>query len=115
MSGFCEEDADGPLISINRPQIAICIPLNPDKIYLLQKHETGIDTRMPPAKPTPLVSEPEWAARLRGFGPLGILVTLAIPFAGNAFIGAILVLLWARLSRTSWREIDYVRPIDATV
>jgi hypothetical protein len=35
---------------------------------------------------------------------------LVIPFAGTALIGAILVLLWARLSRTSWREIGYVRP-----
>jgi hypothetical protein len=35
---------------------------------------------------------------------------LVIPFAGTPFIGAILVLLWARLSRTSWREIGYVRP-----
>jgi membrane protease YdiL (CAAX protease family) len=35
---------------------------------------------------------------------------LVIPFAGTALIGAILVLLWARFSRTSWREIGYVRP-----
>ena len=52
------------------------------------------------------------AARLRGFGPLGILAILII-LAGNflfAPLSAILVLVWARLSRTPWREIGYVRP-----
>jgi membrane protease YdiL (CAAX protease family) len=52
------------------------------------------------------------AARLRGFGPLGILAILII-LAGNFVVvplSAILVLVWARLSRTPWREIGYVRP-----
>jgi membrane protease YdiL (CAAX protease family) len=52
------------------------------------------------------------AAALRGFGPLGILAIIVI-FAGNALIiplSAVLVLVWARLSRTPWREIGYVRP-----
>ena len=52
------------------------------------------------------------AARLRGFGPLGILAILVI-LAGNflfAPLSAILVLVWAQLSRTPWREIGYVRP-----
>ena len=52
------------------------------------------------------------AARLRGFGPIGILA-IAIILAGNFLftpLSAILVLLWARLSRTPWREIGYVRP-----
>ena len=52
------------------------------------------------------------AARLRGFGPLGILAILVI-LAGNflvAPLSAILVLVWARLSRTPWRAIGYVRP-----
>jgi membrane protease YdiL (CAAX protease family) len=52
------------------------------------------------------------AAALRGFGPLGILAILII-FAGNLVIiplSAILVLVWAKLSRTPWREIGYVRP-----
>jgi CAAX protease family protein len=57
-----------------------------------------------------LPAEDGWAARLRAFGPVGILTMLVIPFAGTALIGAILVLLWARFSRTSWREIGYVRP-----
>jgi uncharacterized protein len=57
------------------------------------------------------------AAELRGFGPLGILAILLIVFSGNVFVGnvvvpvgAVLVLLWARWSRTPWREIGYVRP-----
>jgi membrane protease YdiL (CAAX protease family) len=53
-----------------------------------------------------------FAARLRGFGPLGIAAILVI-LVGNfmvAPISAILVLVWARLSRTPWRKIGYVRP-----
>jgi len=52
------------------------------------------------------------AADLRGFGPLGIFAILVI-LASNflvAPLSAILVLAWARLSRTPWREIGYVRP-----
>jgi membrane protease YdiL (CAAX protease family) len=52
------------------------------------------------------------AARLRGFGPLGFLAILII-LAGNFLftpLSAILVLVWARLSRTPWREIGYLRP-----
>ena len=52
------------------------------------------------------------AARLRGFGPLGILAAILI-LAGNALftpLSAILVLVWAWISRTPWREIGYVRP-----
>jgi membrane protease YdiL (CAAX protease family) len=54
-----------------------------------------------------------FAARLRGFGPLGILAILVVLFVGNhpfAPFGAILVLAWVWLSRTPWREIGYVRP-----
>jgi len=52
------------------------------------------------------------AAELRGFGPLGILAIIAI-LAGSAIsmtLGAVLVLGWARLSRTPWREIGYGKP-----
>jgi hypothetical protein len=52
------------------------------------------------------------ATALRGFGPLGLLAILVI-LAGNlvvAPLSAVLVLLWARRSRTPWREIGYVRP-----
>jgi hypothetical protein len=61
---------------------------------------------------THLSAENRLAASLRGFGPLGILAILVI-LAGNflvAPISAILVLVWARVSRTPWREIGYVRP-----
>src|SRR5947207_2425379 len=57
-------------------------------------------------------SDDRIAAKLRGFGPLGILAILVI-LAGNfvvAPVSAVLVLVWARLSRTPWREIGYVRP-----
>ena len=53
-----------------------------------------------------------FAARLRGFGPLGLLATLII-LAGNfimAPLSAILVVVWAKISNTPWREIGYVRP-----
>jgi len=52
------------------------------------------------------------ATGLRGFGPLGLLAILVI-FAGNLLflpLSALLVLAWARLSGTPWREIGYVRP-----
>jgi len=61
------------------------------------------------ATPTP---GGEFAADLRGFGPLGIFAILLI-LSGNLVVlplSAILVLLWARWSRTPWREIGYVWP-----
>jgi CAAX protease family protein len=52
-----------------------------------------------------------FAAQLRGFGPLGILAVLVIAASQIlAPLSAVLVLVWARLSRTPWREIGYVRP-----
>jgi membrane protease YdiL (CAAX protease family) len=57
-------------------------------------------------------ADDDFAARLRGFGPLGILSILVV-VAGNlvlAPLSAVLVLVWARSSRTPWREIGYVRP-----
>lgn len=62
--------------------------------------------------------EDRLANRLRGFGPIGILSVAVILLAGN-LIGAALALLWARLSRTPWRELGFVRPrnwvVDLTV
>ena len=52
------------------------------------------------------------AARLRGFGPLGILAILII-LGGNVVVAplsAILILIWVKLSGTPWRYIGYVRP-----
>lgn len=66
----------------------------------------------PVETPTALSSGDRAAARLRGFGPLGILAILII-LAGNLVVlplSAVLVLGWARLSRTPWREIGYGRP-----
>ena len=54
----------------------------------------------------------DFAARLRGFGPIGLLAILII-LAGNFIItplSAVLVLIWAKTSNTPWREIGYVRP-----
>lgn len=52
------------------------------------------------------------AARLRGLGPVGILATLPILAGDFLFnpLSAILVLVWAWLSRTPWRELGFVRP-----
>jgi membrane protease YdiL (CAAX protease family) len=63
-------------------------------------------------------SDDSFAAQLRGFGPVGILAILLILFTGNIVfpnmvslpIGALLVLLWVRLSHTPWPEIGYVKP-----
>src|SRR5215472_3521425 len=49
-------------------------------------------------------------SRLRGFGPAGLLAMVVIPFSGTAAIGAILVLVWARLTLTPWRELGFVAP-----
>jgi len=59
-----------------------------------------------------LASDDRLAASLRRFGPLGIVAILVI-LAGNVLfapLSAILVLVWAWLSHTPWREIGYVRP-----
>jgi uncharacterized protein len=67
---------------------------------------------LPVEAPTAPPSDDRVAAGLRGFGPLGILAILAILSANLvvAPLSAVLVLLWARRSRTPWREIGYVRP-----
>lgn len=60
----------------------------------------------------PLPSDDVLAARLRGFGPAGLLSIIAI-LAGNFLfipLSAVLILLWAYWSRTPWRDIGYVRP-----
>jgi len=51
------------------------------------------------------------AVALRGFGPLGIIAIVVIVFSQFlAPLSAILVLIWAKRSRTPWHEIGYVRP-----
>ncbi|HEY2804923.1 MAG TPA: CPBP family intramembrane glutamic endopeptidase [Gemmatimonadales bacterium] len=62
------------------------------------------------------------ASELRGFGPGGIIALIAILFTGNFIlpymvtipIGTILVLIWARLSRTPWSELGLSRPPNWT-
>jgi len=63
------------------------------------------------AQPAP-PSDDQFAAALRGFGPVG-LVAIAVILAGNFLFlpaSAILVLIWANASHTPWRDIGYVRP-----
>jgi len=53
-----------------------------------------------------------FAQCLRGFGPVGILAVVIV-LAGNIIVAplsAVLVLLWRRLSNTSWRDLGFVRP-----
>ena len=55
---------------------------------------------------------------LRGFGVAGILAIVVIVLSGTVIVGdmislpvgAALVLVWAKLSHTPWREIGFVRP-----
>jgi len=57
-----------------------------------------------------LRAEDQFAAKLRGMGPVGIVTTVVILLAGNPLLSAILVLVWTKISRTPWKEIGYVRP-----
>jgi membrane protease YdiL (CAAX protease family) len=52
------------------------------------------------------------AAKLRGFGPLGILAVVVVVAFGPILepFGVIPALAWVRLSRTPWREIGFVQP-----
>jgi uncharacterized protein len=53
-----------------------------------------------------------FAARLRGFGPVGIIAAVLVVGLGPVFepFGALLAPLWVWRSRTPWRAIGYVRP-----
>lgn len=53
-----------------------------------------------------------FAAALRGFGPLGTVAIVVILLGGAVWapVGAVLALAWARVSRTPWRDLGYVRP-----
>jgi membrane protease YdiL (CAAX protease family) len=59
-----------------------------------------------------LTTDEAFAARLRGFGPIGILAIVVILASGLITIpvSAVLVLVWMQLSHTPWSEIGYVRP-----
>ena len=68
--------------------------------------------RFPVETPTPPSPGDPLAAKLRGFGPLGIVTMLVIIAFGPVLepLGAVLVLAWVRRSHTPWSEIGYVRP-----
>ena len=53
-----------------------------------------------------------FAARLRGFGPIGFLSMLVIVLLGPILepLGALVALAWAHRSRTPWRELGFARP-----
>jgi uncharacterized protein len=55
-----------------------------------------------------------WVTSLRGFGPLGLLALVVILLGNLLFapLSAILVLVWARLSHTPWRDLGFVRPAN---
>src|SRR5450432_4186074 len=73
----------------------------------LPEHVSALPPETRPAPP----SDDSIAAGLRGFGPLGLLAILLIVLT-SVFkpLSAILVLVWAWRSHTTWREIGYVRP-----
>jgi membrane protease YdiL (CAAX protease family) len=54
----------------------------------------------------------EFASRLRGFGPVGLLAILVIIAADLLAkpVSALMVLAWAWRSRTPWRDLGFVRP-----
>ena len=61
----------------------------------------------------PSIDDERLARALRGFGPLGVITAVAILLIGNAYfipVAGLLVLLWARLSHTPWRDLGFVRP-----
>jgi CAAX protease family protein len=66
----------------------------------------------------PKQTNEEFAAQLRGFGPVGILAIVVILIPGNFMlppmwtlpIGAIWVIVWTYLSKTPWSEIGYGKP-----
>ena len=68
-----------------------------------------------PDLPEPRSASPAddaFAASLAGFGPLGLLSFLVI-LAGNVLflpLTGILVLVWAHLSHTPWRDLGFSRP-----
>src|SRR6476661_8043167 len=62
----------------------------------------------PGAHNTPTPEGGRLAASLRGFGPVGIVVSLAILLLGS--LGGVPTLVWARLSSTPWRDLGFVRP-----
>jgi hypothetical protein len=73
----------------------------------LQEHVPALPLE---ARAAPPPDDPV-AARLRGFGSVGLFAILVIVLTSVIKpLSAILVLVWAWRSHTPWREIGYVRP-----
>jgi membrane protease YdiL (CAAX protease family) len=73
---------------------------------------------MVPSDNQPPARENDPVARaLRGFGPVG-LIAIAVVLAGNFIVtplSALFALAWARVSRTPWRGLGFVRPKNWTL
>lgn len=57
-----------------------------------------------------MATKDELARKLRGFGPIGIAVFVLILLPWPNWFKAILILVWAKLSATPWRELGLARP-----
>lgn len=65
----------------------------------------------PARSPDPsLPTEPDFAASLRGFGPYGLIAIVVIVIAPTPLLKAMLILIWAKWSKTPWREIGFASP-----
>ena len=67
----------------------------------------------PAASPEPATaSGPGFREKLRGYGPVGIIVSLVLTAVGivMAPVGAVLVLVWAWASKLPFADIGFVRP-----
>ena len=62
--------------------------------------------------PSPSAPSDESAALLRGFGPVGVLVFMAILASTLLYVPlvAVLILTWARVSGTPWRSLGFSAP-----
>jgi len=67
---------------------------------------------LPPADALPRPRDDAFAAKLRGFGPIGIASLVVITLLGPVMepLGGLLALLWAYRSRTPWSELGFAKP-----
>ena len=73
-----------------------------------------MDPRPAAEHPGPPPPDHPLATQLRGFGPLGVLVTILVLAIASlsTVLGGLLVLAWAHRSRTPWSAIGFVRPAN---
>ncbi len=71
------------------------------------------------ASPPPVITprDDRFAARLRGFGPIGLLAIGAVMFGNAVFapLSAVFALIWVVASRTPWRGVGLSRPSNWAV